>query len=256
MTESTLPVPAQPGGVPSISFGQTQLDPADLIMPRVKILQAQSAEVNDDSLDVKVGEWFNTLTSVSYGPVLRFVPIVPFKQRVFLVRQERVAAINAALAGAGLVGFEKDAQGLKCRSYDMVQGRGEPGIACEACPLSQWLDGEAPLCSETYNVAAASEEGELIVLSFAKSSARVGKQLFSMIRMRPGARATLFEASTYAEKATKGTFQVPRIKPGDMAPPELIRQANDWARLLEGAGPIDVTPDEDGGGPAGEGDPF
>ena len=159
-----------------MSFGQTRLDAGDIIMPRVKLLQAQSEEVNGDPPLGKVGEFFNTLTSVSYGSKLRFVPILPFKQRILLVRNERLAAINATLADGGLEALSSEAKGLTCRSYDMERGSGNPGIECEACPLSKWQGDEPPHCSETYNVAATSEEGELIVLSFSNSSAKAGRR--------------------------------------------------------------------------------
>lgn len=247
-----LPVPASATGL--MSFGQTNLDPGDLIMPRVKLLQAQSAEVADGQ--GKTGDFFNTLTSINYGSVLRFVPISPFKQRIFLVRSERAAAINAVLAGGGLDALPADASGLRCRSYDMEKGTGDPGIACDACPLSKWEDSNPPFCTETYNVAAASEEGELIVLSFSRSSAHTGKQLFSMIRMRPGARGTVFEASSRNEKGNLGNYSVPVIKPVEPAPPELVRQVNSWAVQLQGV-TLAVTPTDDEGGVGDTGDnPF
>jgi len=236
-----------------MSFGQTQLDPGDLIMPRVKLLQAQSTEVADG--EGKPGDFLNTLTTINYGPTLRFVPISPFKQRIFLVRSEKRAVVNAALAEGGLEELGPDAEGLRCRSYDMIHGTGSPGIACEACPLSKWDDLTPPLCTETYNVAAATDEGELIVLSFSRSSARVGKQLFSMIRMRPGARQTIFEAASKSEKGKLGNYSVPVIKPLEMAPPELVRQVNTWAAQLQGV-TIDVTPEEVGDDADTESGPF
>ena len=257
MTDETGIVPHE--GSSLMQFGQTQLDPGDLIMPRIKILQAQSEEVGDGQGNA--GEFFNTLTSVNFGDVLRFVPIVPFKQRVFLVREERLPVINVVGQASGLPEFTKDDAGLACRSYDMEVGRGKPGIACAECPFSQWRDKEPPLCTETYNVAASTEEGELIVLSLAKSAAREGKKLFSMIRMRPNARGTIFEATTKAEKAQgKGSYYVPVITPKEQAPTELLRQVNTWAQQLAAAGPIDVSPegidDEDGGAASDGNQPF
>lgn len=238
-----LPVPASPQDSSLMSFGQTKLDPGDIIMPRVKILQAQSAEVSDASLGVAAGEFFNVLTSSSYGKTLRFVPILPFKQRLFLYRSERLPVVNGLLAAAGLTKFDKgENDGLKCRSYDMERGIGNPGIACGECPLAQWVDNEPPVCTETYNVAASSEEGELIVLSFAKSSAKQGKQMFSMIRMRPGAQATIFEATTTSEQGKKGTYFAPRIRPVERAPDELVREVRHWASQLAGV-TLDVSPE-------------
>jgi hypothetical protein len=124
----------------------------------------------------------------------------------------------------------------------MISGTGFPGIACEACPLSKWDELTPPFCTETYNVAAATDEGELIVLSFSRSSARVGKQLFSMIRMRPGARATVFEAVSKSENGKLGSYSVPTIRPLKMAGPDMVRQGNAWASRLQGV-TIDVSPD-------------
>jgi len=229
-----------------LDLGKTELDAGDLVMPRVKVIQKMSDETNDGR--GKEGDFFNTLTGENYGTSLRFIPILPFKQRVFLVRDEKRAAINAALTGAGLYELS-DGNGLKCRSFDMATGRGEPGVACAECPLSQWDGNIPPLCSETYNVAAMTELGELIILSFVKSSAKTGKRVFSMLRMRPGVPwASIYEAKTRSEKNDKGTFAVPEVTvTKDTTPTELLTEALNWAHQLRGA-QIDVTPidEEDG----------
>lgn len=240
MTDKAM-VPASGGAM--MSFGQTELDPGDIIMPRIKLMQAQSAEAVGKDAVGKAGEFLNTLTQVNLGDSFQFVPILPFKQRVLLVRANKRDAINAALSEIHHQ-IPDDANGLVCRSYDMMQGRGDPGIDCNECPLSKWDGQIPPLCTETYNVAAASEEGELIVLSFSRSSAKQGKQLFSMIRMRPGAMADLFTISSRSETGREGNYFVPMVRPGERAPDELIRQANTWRSMLAGAGPIDIAPDE------------
>ncbi|HEY6058723.1 MAG TPA: hypothetical protein VIV06_11860 [Candidatus Limnocylindrales bacterium] len=227
-----------------MSFGQTKLDAGDLVMPRVKLLQAQSEEAADGR--GKPGEFWNTLTSELYGATLRFMPILPFKQRIFLVRAERREAIDDALVAGGLAELP-DGTGLMCRSIDMIEGRGYPGIACDTCPLSKWDGQKPPLCSETYNVAAMTELGDLIILSFSKSSAKVGKSLFSMLRLSPRAAwSRVFEISARAEKGQLGNYQVPIIRPltSEIPAPELLRQAETWARQLEGT-VLDVTPVEE-----------
>lgn len=228
-----------------MSFGQTALRPEDLIMPRVKIAQQMSQEVADKKADA--GDFFNTLTGESYGPGLSVQPILPFMQRVLLVRQERRDAIESAL-GTEL----SEGDGLKCRSYDMVQGRGEPGIACDECPLAQWTDGNTPpLCTETYNVAASTELGELVILSFAKSGAKVGKRIFSTIRMSASAPwARIFALTTRAERNDRGNFFVPDFTISKEAPDTAqLAQALHWAKALKGV-TIDVTPED----PEGEAD--
>lgn len=240
MTSENLPVPAE-HGAGLMSFGQTRLDAGDLILPRIKLVQAQSQEVSDGL--AQAGQFFNTLTNEVLDNVV-FVPIVPFKQRIMLVRGEKRPVINQALKAANLPEISSDFEGLACRSYDMEVGNGTPGIACGDCPLSQWDEQEPPLCSETYNVAGVSEYGDLLVLSFSKSSARQGKQLFSMIRVMPGAQGRLFTMTSKSERGKKGTYFAPVVTPGGPAPTELVRQVRTWASQLEGA-VLNVTPEDD-----------
>jgi len=188
-----------------------------------------------------------------------------FKQRILLVRNERRARMDEALAGIGMDPMP-DGDGLQCRSFDMASGIGYPGLeysgpgtGCGACPLSKWTGQNIPpLCTETYNAAAITELGELIVLGFSKSSAKSGKQLFTMMRM--GGRipyVRVYETHTIKQKNDQGTFFVPLVaiakgedKKPLQTPPELLVAARDWASQLQGA-VIDVTP-EDEEVPAGD----
>lgn len=248
MTDSALVPRDDNAGL--MTFGQTELDPGDIKLPRIKLLQAQSGEVAD-SLG-SVGDFYNTLTNENYGPTLGFLPILPFKQRIMLVREERKEEIDAALVAAELPPLADDAKGLVCRSFDMIRGNGDPGVLCGGdvaegippCPLAVWDGRKPPFCSETYNVAAVTEDGSLIVLSFSKSSASVGKQLFSIIRMG-GRQAKMFELASRSERGARGNYQVPLVRVAGPAAPELIREANDWAAQLRGARTLDVTPDDD-----------
>lgn len=246
MTDQRAVVPAQPG---SLSFGQSNLRGSDFIPPRVKIVQLMSAEKAAGLAEA--GDFFNTLTSESYGSSVKFLPLQPFMNRVLLVREEKRDKIEKALT-EGKDKFKlSEGDGLKCRSLDMEQGNGEPGIACETCPLSKWGDGNTPpLCTEVYNVAALHELGDLIILQFQKSSAKTGKRLFSMLRfIGPGQApwSRFYRADTHEETIKgKGTFAVPVVtKTPEVPPTELLKQAQAWAQQLMGLGPIDVTPPED-----------
>lgn len=252
MTEQNALVPAQPSG---ISFGATNLRPQDIVVPRVKVVQQMAKEAADKLADP--GDFYNVLTGENYGNAIRIQPILPFMNRVFLVRQEKRDRADELLTAAGLPVLG-EGDGLKCRSLDMVQGNGEPGVECDTCPLSQWTHDPkkgniAPLCTETYNVAACTELGELVVMSFSRSSAKVGKRFFSAIRLRPGVPWTqFFDVATHQERNDLGTFYVPNFAIAkDKPPTELIAQAQFWAKQLEGvrADQIDVTPDEEGAGP-------
>lgn len=269
MTEDRAVVPTQQAGV--ISFGQQNLSGDQLIPPRVKIVQHMSAERANGSAEP--GEFWNTLTNENLGNTIKFVPILTFMNRVFMVRDQRRAVADEILVAAN---FEplSEGDGLKCRSLDMVVGNGEPGIHCAECPLSKWHgvgNQEPPPCSEVYAVASVTEHGDLIILQFLRSSAKAGRQFFSMLRFAGVDSAPwerLYSITTHEETIKKkGSFFVPVINrvPNEEVAPELKVQAYRWAQMLGAQGPIDVTPPDDdeeeatGSAPTGDkkdGDPF
>lgn len=242
----------------ALTFGQTALDATQFVPPRVKIVQLMS-----DERTAKVaveGDFFNTLTGENYGNEMKFLPLQPFMNRVLLVRDENRAKVEAKLdVGKTKFKFDDGAGVMKCRSLDMVQGVGEPGIECAQCPLALWDGRNAPACTEVYNVAALSELGDLIILQFSRSSAKVGRKLFSMIRLgRPGQAPWLrfYNIKTMEIAGAKGTYAVPMVTQLQEAPPtELMGYAKHWFGQLAGMGPIDVTPPEEEAEEGGEPDP-
>lgn len=245
MTDETTAV--VPAGESLPSFGAGNIRAENLIPPRVKVVQLMSKERSDGRADA--GDFFNTLTGESYGPELKFAPIRTFMNRVLLVRDEKLSEVNAALKPTGIK-LDKSSSTLRDRTLDMVQGVGDVALRCDECPLSQWQGREVPpLCTEVYNVAAITELGDLIFLQFQKTSARTGKQMFSMVRLGSAGAAPyarFYEVKTNEISNTKGTFfEINARKLQETPPPELIKQAQYWDRLLQGLGPVDVTPTDD-----------
>lgn len=241
--------PYQGGG--AIEVGQTNMGAGDFVPPRVKIAQQMSQEVADKI--ATAGDFFNTLTRETYGSKITFVPILNFMQRVFITRLgERKDRADNLLLAAGEEALP-EGDGLMCRSLDMVHGIGDPGILCAQCPLSQW-EGRtvAPLCSETYNLAALTERGDVIFLGFSRSSAKVGKRVNSILRLQSGAPSgrnhpwdRLWEATTLQDKNDKGVFFVPDVRQtSDTTPPELAKDAAYWASQLRGI-QLDVEVEEE-----------
>lgn len=271
MTDSNAMIPApQNTPVPAMNFGSTALDATDFIPPRVKILQPMSAETNDGG--GSPGDWYNTLTGDNYGPSMTIVPITPLKQRVFLVRAGAKRDVaDERLEAAGLTPLG-DREGLACRSLDMLIGLGQPGDelaqrrdghgdpqGCPQCPLSKWVGQEPPPCTETYNVVGVTlDTGDLVIVSMAKSGAKAGKRLFSMLMLgRAGARpwARAYELSTTQQRNKLGTFWTPNVKAAPEPPPtDVMREAERWYPQFTGR-IIDVTQAaasedaEDPGGP-------
>ena len=96
MTEPTNAVVPVPQG--AITFGQSNLTGDQLIPPRVKIVQAMSEERAAGAAEA--GEFWNTLTSENLGNTIRFVPIFTFMNRVFMIRDEKRAAVDEILIQA------------------------------------------------------------------------------------------------------------------------------------------------------------
>jgi hypothetical protein len=240
--------PYQQGGV--IEVGQTSLGPGDFVPPRVKVVQQLSQEVADKTAEA--GDFYNTLTGESYGSTLKFVPLFPFMNRVFIIREgDRKIAADKLLEAAG---YEQlpEGDGLMCRSLDMIQGQGDPGILCAECPLAQWQGRTvAPPCSETYNLAALTERGDVIFLGFSRSSAKVGKKINSQLRLQMGAPSgrthpwdRLWIATTRQERNDKGIYFMPDVRStAEATPPELGQDAAYWATKFAGVR-FDLTEQE------------
>jgi hypothetical protein len=241
MSEDRAMVPAPEGG---LSFGQSHLRPQDFIPPRVKIVQLMSKENGNDG--IVPGDLFNTLTLEGYGASLKVAPIQTVMQRIFMLRDTSRDRANALLLDANRVPLVTDRDGLACRSFNMVEGLGDPGGECEKCPLSKWIDNLPPLCSETYNIVGVTELGELVVLSFSKSGAKAAKRWFSMIRMMQASPWTrTYEVTTVKQTGAKGIFWTPEVRRlQEPTPSDVLRSALDWAKQLQGV-VIDVTPLEE-----------
>lgn len=227
-----------------IEVGATNLGAGDFIPPRVKVVQQMAKEAADKKAEA--GDFYNTLTGQNYGPSLTVVPLFTFQNRVFITRAgDRKKEADAKLVAAGLEPLPADADGLMCRSVDTVVGNGDPGIRCADCPLAQW-EGRtgAPLCSETYNLVAITEEGDVVFIGMSKSSAKVGKRINSVLRMTTRSPwASMWKFTTTQESNTKGIFYVPDFTAHvEQTPPELMGEAARFARMFAGA-PIDVTED-------------
>jgi hypothetical protein len=129
-----------------------QLGMGDLVVPKVRISQAMSKTnmLNAQTRGregVGMGSWYHTTTGKNLGEVIYFVPVDMRKSRAMFVQ----------------------GQGLVCRSFDLLQGEGDPGILCEGtlserqtlaedqrgCEYRLWertdQGNRPPPCGMTYN---------------------------------------------------------------------------------------------------------
>ena len=179
--------------------GFGSMSPADLVMPRIKIAQGLTAEVQDGK--AKSGDILNSVTGENYGNTLNLVVLNYQKGQLYMV------------TGVG----------VQCRSSNGVVGVGNPGGACASCSLRAWGDGVPPLCSETHNyLVLLPEPLEVGMLTLQKTATKAAKLLNSMIVMnkqRAKARgensaawAMQYELTTRVQESKKGKFYVPAIR--------------------------------------------
>jgi hypothetical protein len=199
-----------------------KIDVGDMVIPKLRISQAMSKantlHASSRGTDgVQMGNWYNSANNQNFGETVYFVPADMRKTRAMFVQ--------------GL--------GLQCRSFDLVQGQGDPGILCEGtpeerltvpeqhrgCPLRLWDDRTPPKCGMTYNfpgfVVLADDidnpgrEARLVqvMLQLRSTATKTARQLITFV-MNEGGRVwanCLFELTLDAQTNTKGTFFVPVI---------------------------------------------
>jgi len=114
----------QRAGLPSTQVGtqmgrgfEDGIDQEDVIIPRVKVLEAQSPEVNENPKVFEPGQLINSISKEIYSMPLRFVPIFKYKEWIKWIPR-------------------KEGGGIEWRSCD----RRDPRVIKEG----QWTDGKQP----------------------------------------------------------------------------------------------------------------
>jgi hypothetical protein len=168
----------------------------DIIQPRLKINQAMSPMVVEG--EAAPGTLANSITNYVYGKEITIQPIKIFKNRIKWL--------------------DREDGGFDCRSTD---GRiGDKYGDCMQCEFSKWTNGEPPECNAIINALGIvrdneNEEvnGELIIVSFIKTSYGEGRQLVSKI-LYTGKDVFFrkYKIATKSMKNEKGTFFI--IKAG------------------------------------------
>lgn len=137
--------------------GLTPIAEEDRIIPRLKIMQPLSPEVDEGI--AKSGEFVNSIAKKSYGNRLSLTPIFWWKSRVHWAPRE-------------------DGGEILCQARNALQGT-EFGV-CSDCENSKWCNKEAPICTAIINVLGLVNNIDMVALSFMKTSYGTGKQLINL----------------------------------------------------------------------------
>ena len=195
----------------------------DLIVPYVKIMQLLSPEVIEEGSKVKAGDLLNSLSKFDYGTALKFIPLEFRKRRIFWIPR-------------------KEGGGMKCASMDSrVPDTGECfAKECKFCDHKNWLNNEPPACTIIYGfpaiVLGVDQEHKLVIVSFAVTSFKSGKELINKLRSAGGdIFGKPFEVFTKKEENDKGIFWTLKTKPAGLLTKKEEIEAENYYDLIQTA---------------------
>ena len=187
---------AQPGSNKLAGRGFENLDKSDLLLPRIKLLQPLSPEIND--LGQKPGTIFLGLGNKNYGNKITVIPVLHFRSRIKWIPED-----------------ENDGKGgIDCSSPDSRTPREAKYSAnCATCSHQLWNDkakikkDKAPKCTMYDNFLCLIDGGnEPVIIPFERTKQKVAKKWYSMGALKSGSDmwAWQYELSVVGEKNDEG----------------------------------------------------
>lgn len=233
--------------------GMEKVTKEDLILPRLKLLQPLSPEVQEEGSEAKAGEMVNSIDAkINYGREIEFTPLLFFKSRIRWTPRGDDAPPDAP-------------KGMECTSTDSLTARdpkgltkaGEPTSNCADCVHQAFSgDGKPPRCSLYMNFAALID-GQPIVVSMEKTKLPAAKAILTMASMLGGGSLALFAGryrlSTKKITNDKGTFYVFVVEAAGYTPEKDYPKAKAAYEGLKRS-IIVVDQDRETDAPSGDGD--
>lgn len=256
--EKVTPVNQMPDYLKDAAKGNFgDVDSGDIIMPRLKLIQAVSPEIT--SHGVKTGQYFHTIAEQEVGDQPRFIPMQ-------LTKAYNIWAPRGS--DSPILARSSDAKVWDARYQNTVvkwtpKGKKKPveiklGVSVDENGLTDFgssdpeNENSAPIATLAYNVFGYVLDWGPAIFSMSRSSAKVAKQLISKIEFRGvPPHSQLFIMGSRAEKGTEGDYLVPTFRADGFASKEDYERCDTLIKKF--AGKIVRTRDEDAGedAPAG-----
>ena len=167
----------------------------DLIMPRAKLLQALSPEIQDGGEGLSQGNIINSITQEKLPE--EFIPIFAFKNYArFNPRKKEDPNFNSEFAPGELIWKSSDPEDFRVQAETVFGPNGETPLAVTFLNFFSYFPGaNTPL-----------------VVSFSKTSYKAGKQLLSMAKWAGGDMfSRKYKLTTHKESNDSGTYFVLRV---------------------------------------------
>ena len=246
------------------------MDATDLIIPRIKLLQAISPEVKDEKEGAKDGEFWHTIAEQSLGKEVLIVPILVKKDTVLWAPRGDDRGILARSSdnihwdkGYENQEFEVQFKGQAKRKIYTRGSVAESGLA----EFGSSVPGDkrsAPVASLTYTwLFALLQYPELspVAVINTRSSLKAGRQLYNKIELRP---AQPFAQLYTMFKTDEGTSDEPfngygYVGAGYVSDEEMYNQLKELHERFSSEDTqwrvneeTDDAPSDGGGAPTGE----
>jgi hypothetical protein len=243
--QETLPVPVRREEVAIATVAmpeyiqpeipEVDIEPGEMTLPLVKLLQSNSAEVNSESPLGRAGDFFNAASQENLGSEVFFIPVLLNRKRIYWKDYNE---------GGGMV----------CRSYDNVQGN-VFGLCSDCIDEETGLhrnsfgpNGEKPLCTKYFDFvcvmfAAEPEVDEdtrvvqpsdgfaisaLSVISFGTTKVAAARRLIMIAQAKRAALyANVFKLTRRFVEQKGNKFYVPEIEWYGWAPVEMYKEVTD-----------------------------
>ena len=203
--------------------GLDELEPSEFSPPRLVLIQPQSDY--DGALD-NLGAWYNTDTGEYRAQIaVLFVGIA--KSRVLFPPE-----------------FSRDSETL-CASYDGKTPA--PGLAgqqiaqygvlipdnCADCPLSQWDRRNPPICTLSDNWGGITEDGEAVIIRFARTAAKASRRIKNMARAAAKRKGYLWlRLASRLVRSDNGNYYVPVVVPiAERPSAAVLRMGKDFSAI-------------------------
>lgn len=145
--------------------GAEEITSEDIAIPRIRLLQNLSAEIQDKKTGAEPGKLIHSITG-KISDTIEFIPVRLSKTRIMFDADNRT--------GSPL-----------CMSRDNITG--SDGTLCKDCENAQWKEGSPPICNQTYNYLAilpeqVGKEFLPCIISFLRTSIQAAQKLNAQVQ--------------------------------------------------------------------------
>lgn len=209
---------------------ESGVDQEDLIIPRAKLIQALSPEMQEGMEGIKIGSIINSLTKENLPE--EFIPIFAFKNYIrFNPRSKDDPNFDLSFEPGAIIWRSSDPSDPLVQEQTKFGSNGEKPVAVTFLNFFSYFPGVAMP----------------VIVSFSKTSYRTGKQLLSLGKFCGGDMfSRKYRLSSQMETNDIGTYAVLKVVPcGETAPDDFGVCERLWEEFSDKAKNIQMHVEEE-----------